>query len=367
MHLESQAELNDEKLRNLVDNMDYNLLTRVDEGPFNCGESAKKLRRLQYERRITLSQTVLRIIFSTLQNDYSGVTSKINSIFPLIWENSVNPPVEDPFGNSIQLPNLVVDHHESILWSQQLNSGIVDDNTFEKHNLDLLLRLSAFAITAVQLDQLNKATDQEAKTQQTESLRSTFGKLHQTLLHQFSVIKATLMSTESNNKYILSVGSGNLLLLPSWIRKISCFCRTLGTWGTVIITHLESSIMKESKKKKSKKGGSSGKGAHDSEERAIIHDIIHEYKQILQSLDQELNPHTESQLTHLPSVIEFIQHSCHSLLHGAGEKDILHPVTVHAIEGSIQVLAKQLLASQELVCSRLREVVKNRKHFIDSL
>lgn len=344
--------------------MDYHLLTRVDENPILGGESDKKLRRMQYERRITLAQSLLRVIFSTLQNDFASATMKINNLFPQTWVNCLTPPTEDPFGNPIQQSSDSPENGEvPIFWSQQINSGIVDDSSFEQQNLDIILRLCAFAVTSIQLDQLNKATS-EAPTsdEQSESLRGTLRRIHQSLIRQFTEIKTDMASM--NIKYLQSVGNGRILLLPSWIRKVSSFCRNLGTWGSILLSHLDSTILKDSKKKKSKKGSTSGSGksVSDSEERVLLQELIHEYKQLLSIIETELNQHTDSQLPHTPSVVEFIQGSCQALLQGSDMSEI----TIKSMEGSMQVLAKQLLSSQELVCTRLRDFMRNRKHFIES-
>jgi hypothetical protein len=60
-------------------------------------------------------------------------------------------------------------------------------------------------------------------------------------------------------------------------------------------------------------------------------------------------------------VVEFIRVSCRSLVEEEASE-----ITSSAIESSVQALAKQLLSSQELACSRLRETIRTKRGLLDS-
>jgi hypothetical protein len=282
MHPESQDELSEESLRGLVDNMDYDLLTRVDEDPITGGEVERVARREQYERRIKRSQSLLRMVFTTLQNDFQSASSRINSFFSELWNDSSlsTAPSEDPFGAPFILSKSSPVTKKATLWSQDLSSGAVDDQSFERQNLEAISRICALAVTANQLDHLNKATPDESQTERALPLRETLRLICQGLHRLFADIRQVLGAEETpDSLQIQRLGSGGgALLRPSWIRKASCLSRGLGTWGPVVLAHLQSTLLKEPKKKKAKKGS---KGSPDSEEHAALVAVILELKGLL--------------------------------------------------------------------------------------
>jgi hypothetical protein len=288
MHPESQRELTEENLSGLVDNMDYDLLTRVDEDPFAKGEVGKKIRRGQYEARIRGSQSLLRVIFSTLQNDFQGATMRISNAYSQLWESAMSSPAVDPFGVPFHISPLPSPHEEPILWSQLVSSGLIDEATFERKNMEGILRICALSVTALQLDRLVKSTSSEQDVCQEQSalpLRDSLRAICEGI-HSLLAEVRTALGDPSEARYV--EGSGQTLLRPSWLRKVSCVCRGLGTWGAVILSHLEASILKDSNKKKKAKKAS--KAATDSEERGLVVGVIQEVKRLIGTLLPPLPP-----------------------------------------------------------------------------
>jgi hypothetical protein len=386
MHPESQNELSEESLRNLVDNMDYDLLTRVDEDPSIGSETDRLARRRQYELRMKRAQSLLRMIFTALQNDLPGATSRINGFFADLWEDSPAStiPLEDPFGAPFSLSKTSSVAKNSILWSQDLSSGSIDDQSFEKRNLEVVARLCALTVTAVQLDQVVKTSaasssdpsESEAALHLRQTLRQISQSLHNLLAEIRQVLGEDDRPESMRRKFLESVGSGDVLLRPSWIRKASCVSRSLGAWGPVLLAHLQATLFKDSKKKKAKKG----KGPADSEEQIAIVGIAQELKRLLGktsrplcltspslvSLENDLERASHQPPSANQEVIEYIRASCHSLSHGLADEQEASDITTGAIDRSVQCLAKQLLSSQELACSRLRETVRNKRNLFES-
>jgi hypothetical protein len=285
MHPESQSELTEANLSGLMDNMDYDLLTRVDEDPFARGEMGKKIRRGQYEARIRAAQSLLRVIFSTLQDDFQSATMRISTAHSQLWERAAPSPAVDPFGASFEISPLPAPLEEPVLWSQLVCSGGMDEVNLERKSTEAILRICALSITAIQLDRLGKAAPSEqggegASEQATlplrESLRAICGAIHSVLAE----IRTGLGAFEGEGKYL--EGSGCTLLRPSWLRKVSCLSRGLGTWGAVVLSHLEASVLKEASTNKKKKAAKKAtKASTDSEERILVIGVIQEVKKLL--------------------------------------------------------------------------------------
>lgn len=288
MHLESQDELNENQLKELVDNMDYDLLPRVEYLP---NSQVNLIRRSQYEIRIKKSQSFLRLIVSILQNDFINATSKINE-FWLKWCNgSELVSANNPFGTLISQDEKISTSNSQNLftfWSQQINSGIVHDSSLESLYFDTILCLCSSSVIINQLTQLNKDSPETEETQSSSSnqlllLRQNLETISQQIHVNLNKIREILHLTvndNSNKKFYQNVTPSNILVNTSWIRQVSLFCQIFGNWSPILLSHIQNNLLKDSpKKKKGKKTSKSS--SNDTEEGRLIISLIQDCKQLI--------------------------------------------------------------------------------------
>jgi hypothetical protein len=266
---ESHNELSGSELEALVDNMDYDLLTRVDELPSVGGQVAKDLRRSQYVSRIRKSQSLSRLVSAILQGDINAATIRINDFWSFIWQDSSECPSENPFG---QLVTVSSEETKSssisfvpMIWSQEIGADTV---LLEKRSLDIILRLCALSVTIYNLEESSKSEDQSKTQTHQEAIQNISQQLRNALTSLQLIIE------DPQSKFMKAFDDSIIpLLQPSWIRKASCLSRTIGTWGVIILSQIENLCLKDSKKKKGKKGKPTA-----SSDSAPVMSLILEFK-----------------------------------------------------------------------------------------
>lgn len=222
MVTESQKELSDADISALVDNMDYDLLTRVDDMPNKDYQNAcRLLRRQQYEQRIKQSQILSRLVLSILQGDASNATSRLMEMWELVLSSTECAPARGPFMEEIQATKTCsssTTFQEPILWTESFSCNGADEYRFANDMWEVLLRLCGLAVLFINLN--NQTASAADSTATAASIQTVSGNIMESL----SKLQTQLCLVESNSsdKYLhFQPETPSVLLRPSWLHQVT--------------------------------------------------------------------------------------------------------------------------------------------------
>jgi len=355
--LESQSELSGEQLSQLVDNMDYDLLTRLEEVPGSSEEDQRKrIRRGQYEDRIKRSQELLRLVMHILQGDTESSTSRIDSLEASLFFNSSEKTVSSP-----------------VTWSQRICTESGDGYAVEKSVWEILLGVSRACVLSQRIAAIKKITaaDSEKKVDSAlvddlqstcELIRASVSSLHSGLVPSVESRDSLYLRTTREGQSDVS----SPILRPSWIREVSYVVSTLGTWLPILLSHSMTSLSAgESTGGKKKKKKASKNDSSSSEEKSVMQGVIEAYKELTCALETILE---EESQRHDSSVVESAVSAVRILSQRARVEDsqdyVGSDLTENCLKTAHVVVAEKLLSSQALTCSRLFTVLRSKKHVV---
>lgn len=220
---ESQSELSAEELISRVDNMDYELLTRVDDSP--GGEypnRCKSIRREQYEARIRQAQLLSSLALNILQGESETASTRVEALWDAIFSRASYCPSLGPLGDARSVSkvsdNSCISNSEPIIWSQRIGGSDVDSCNFELQMWDILLRICGVAVHCINS---SKEVVNEADI---ANLKASVHSLAVSLTSSLAALRDQLCLGEStsSSKYIqFAPGSDSAVLRPSWLREVS--------------------------------------------------------------------------------------------------------------------------------------------------
>jgi hypothetical protein len=222
---ESQSELSPDALSARVDNMDYDLLTRVDDSPGGEYQSrCRAIRRAQYEERIRQSQALSGLMLNVLQGDSESATTRLHAMWDMMHSDVSCSREQGPFGDGAQAVSKAAgdsnsSHSEPILWSQGISSCGADQNHFELQMWDVLLRICGLAVLCT-----NSSKDGISEAD-SANVRASIHTLATSLTASLAALRSHLCLEEASattSKYIrFAAETDSVVLRPSWLQEVS--------------------------------------------------------------------------------------------------------------------------------------------------
>jgi hypothetical protein len=231
---ESQEELSDSAINNLDENMDYSLLTLLNETgssgsnegssgsvPDHNSESLKEgalkgVYHEQYKHRIMTSQTFLRLLLHFMQ-DGSDITiqTHINDCWVQQFGSELanGGVMNKSYVDSCDV-ELRLKVSPSLKWSQAIDYG---SQSMETYIWMLIYRLSFLSSQCIQVIKSPHASDISTKETQLVLIRE----LQTSIAELLACVTAEVLSVPAD-RYI-SNGSVHVLLQPVWIKKVITF------------------------------------------------------------------------------------------------------------------------------------------------
>lgn len=319
-------------LESLADNNDYNLIVSPDVRDETLASNATA-RRLQYYKRINMSQLLLQLLVAITNKDSISASDCFSKILVSVG-----------------------DEHEmasrDLKWSQILKGFSTTSEEEMMWGLFHSLVKYYVAVIAVKVDSDAELTSIHASV-------TDVSVVGQQCIEEITAFKGFLLN-ESNiyvnipaeRKIKGAKGSGAtesilFLLHPSWIRGVSKFVRILGVIVPALLQTLNGHVhplgQKEKKKSKNKREVATPCGALQES----LNQVTHHFVKLLEDVIRELEKSTDSDTLCGTNV-----------LHVLMQWDSTSNSSV--LQSSKQILADQMASSQQLTCNRLAQVLRNK-------
>jgi hypothetical protein len=206
MKPESQAELSESEIDNLDENMDYGLLTTIDE-------SADKamVYRQQYKHRILASQSFLRLMMSFLQDASDGT---IDEHLNACWTNRFDSTSSfGVLGDGSSGEPVLSEVDSTLKWSQAIDFG---SQSVERNVWMVTIRLCYLSSLCVQVVKSRGEVADASGDARLATIRSICGNVAQAI----ASLEAELLGTVDNR--FVSFEGTNVILQPAWIKQVQC-------------------------------------------------------------------------------------------------------------------------------------------------
>lgn len=358
--LESQTILSDKEIDDLYENMDYNLLVSMDgdSKAQNTDDVCKQQnRRQQYKNRIISGQFFLRLMLAFMED---GASSSFEEQLRQRWQEQFG--TLDGFEGSNASKTVGSSKVIDFKWSQKIDYGSAD---FERTIWMLLYRMLAFCSKCIK--NIKSIDVDEKSLKELQQFESS-------ALQSLSDVRLDV--SDSTNRYVVHKSS-NVLLQPSWIRKMSAAVRLVSCWGSIILASARLQMggdiglpsSKSAKKKKNKKGQKRVE-EHDDSHENVLHastkkeflNFAGPFRKLSDEMSDILTYEMETDSRSNAAIFRYLD-------------EVLTPVQTDSEEEFKQVvdengkiscrsakfqLAEKMLSSQTLSCTRLFDAMQKK-------
>jgi hypothetical protein len=233
---ESQAELSEAEISNLDENMDYSLLTRINEEHTDTESGTTEAGRVkegtvsgvyhqQYKHRIMTSQSFLRVMLNFMQD---GCDVSISDRLHACWTEQFGSVLSlGGLGNTGDASSGREETHtevssSSLKWSQAIDYG----SSSVAHSIwSLTYRIcyfSALCIQVVKSPNVPTESDSAVADGDDDDRLSTLQSLGASIAQSFSDLQGEVLGS-SEDRFV-TFGGKSVFLQPSWIKKVGYVC-----------------------------------------------------------------------------------------------------------------------------------------------
>lgn len=305
---ESMGAMSEQDFAQLHDNMDYDLLIRLEDHDAFAERHPAAVRHEQYIFRIRRSQLLIRTMLHVLQNDAAAATGRLSELTELVRGEKAS----------------------HVVWKQCIDSS------------DEMLKSLVWA-TLISLCEFSVAMTSSSPTEESMNKYTS----HLTMLCE------VLSLVDGAKRHIFKV-DGFSLLCPSWIKGCSYAMWTLATWIPLLLLHI--SIAKKfkdvKKSKKSKKVASETSNA----EYEAFKSLVDATKAFFESWKTAMTSEMKDESYRLSedvlaSVVAQYMPDFSSVL-----KDDL----ILEMNGNLRAVVKNIFVSQQLSCVRMHGLLRTK-------